>query len=124
MESKKITIIIEQGENGYLVGQIKDYPAAISQGRTINELLDNLKDALKLVLDDDKADISALFSTWKDNSVNARKLRKEAWNRLNGKKFTPELPDDVNRELTEQEEKEVLLLNLKINAAKTFGDKI
>lgn len=42
--------IIEQGENGWLVGQIEEVPAALSQGKTIDELKANLLDALKLVL--------------------------------------------------------------------------
>jgi predicted RNase H-like HicB family nuclease len=45
-----LTIIIEKGENGYYVGQIQEYPAALSQGKTIHELKENLKDALKLLL--------------------------------------------------------------------------
>ncbi len=45
----ELTIIIEEGENGYYVGQIQEYPAAISQGKTISELEENLFDALKLL---------------------------------------------------------------------------
>jgi len=44
------TTIIEQGENGWLVGQIKEVPAALSQGKTIQELKANLLDALELIL--------------------------------------------------------------------------
>ncbi len=47
----KFTAVIEQGENGFYVGQIEEVPAAMSQGKTINELKENLLDALKLVLD-------------------------------------------------------------------------
>jgi predicted RNase H-like HicB family nuclease len=46
----KFTAIIEQGENGWLVGQIKEIPAALSQGKTIQELKANLLDALELIL--------------------------------------------------------------------------
>ncbi len=46
----KFTAIIEQGENGWLVGQIAEEPAAISQGKTIEELKINLLDALRLIL--------------------------------------------------------------------------
>jgi predicted RNase H-like HicB family nuclease len=49
----EFTVIIEQGENGWLVGQIKEVPAAISQGRTLEGLKANLSDALKLVLASD-----------------------------------------------------------------------
>ena len=43
-------MMVEKGENGYYVGQIVEYPAALSQGKTIEELENNLKDALKLLL--------------------------------------------------------------------------
>ena len=42
--------MVEKGENGYYVGQIVEYPAALSQGLTMEELESNLKDALKLLL--------------------------------------------------------------------------
>lgn len=43
-------MMVEKGENGYFVGQIVEYPAALSQGKTVEELENNLKDALKLLL--------------------------------------------------------------------------
>jgi predicted RNase H-like HicB family nuclease len=46
----ELTMMVEEGENGYFVGQIVEYPAALSQGKTIEELENNLKDALKLLL--------------------------------------------------------------------------
>ena len=50
MKNAELTIIIEQDmESGWFVGQIKEYPAAISQGKTIEELKVNLIDALKLL---------------------------------------------------------------------------
>jgi predicted RNase H-like HicB family nuclease len=47
----KLTTVVEKGENGWYVGQIKEIPAVISQGRTIEELKYNLLDALLLVLE-------------------------------------------------------------------------
>lgn len=47
----KFTAIIEQGESGWYVGQIKEVPAAISQGKTLKDLKANLTDALKTTLD-------------------------------------------------------------------------
>ena len=43
------TAIIEKDENGIYVGQIEEVPAAISQGDTLEELKENLQDALELV---------------------------------------------------------------------------
>ncbi len=50
----KFTAIIEQGESGWFVGQIEEVPAAMSQGETIEELKENLIDALRLILDTNK----------------------------------------------------------------------
>lgn len=50
----KFTAIIEKGENGWYVGQVEEIPAALSQGKTIQEVKDNLLDALKLVLEVNK----------------------------------------------------------------------
>ncbi len=53
----KFTAIIEQGENGLYVGQIEEVPAAISQGKTVEELKGNLLDALRLVLETDQVEL-------------------------------------------------------------------
>jgi predicted RNase H-like HicB family nuclease len=45
------TAIIEQGNNGWYVAQCAEIPGAISQGKTIDEAEENLKDALKLLLE-------------------------------------------------------------------------
>ena len=41
-----VTAIIEQGENGWLVGHLKEFPEVIDQGKTIEELQQNLLDGL------------------------------------------------------------------------------
>jgi len=50
----KFTAIIEKGEDGWFVGQVEELPAAISQGKTIEELKGNLLDAVRLLLDTNK----------------------------------------------------------------------
>ncbi|MEM8894425.1 MAG: type II toxin-antitoxin system HicB family antitoxin [Bacteroidota bacterium] len=45
----KLNAIIEKTEDGWFVGQVEELPAAISQGKTIEELMDNLQDAVKLL---------------------------------------------------------------------------
>lgn len=42
------TIIVQKGESGYLVGQLKEYPTVMSQGKTIDEFSENIKDTLQL----------------------------------------------------------------------------
>ena len=48
----KLTLIIRKGKNGYLIGQLKELPAVFTQGLSIEELKENIKDALDLYLED------------------------------------------------------------------------
>jgi predicted RNase H-like HicB family nuclease len=47
----KLTAIIEKSEDGWYVGQVEEMPAAISQGKTVEEVKSNLSDAVKLLLE-------------------------------------------------------------------------
>ena len=62
MNKMELTMMVEKGENGYFVGQIVEYPAALSQGKTIEELEKNLKDALKLLLQVQKDQLKLEYS--------------------------------------------------------------
>ena len=46
-------------DDGWFVGRLKDIPSVMSQGETLAELKENIRDAYKLVLADteDEADI-------------------------------------------------------------------
>ena len=48
----KYTLVIKQGQNGYLIGQLKELPAVFTQGLTISELKENIADVLELYLED------------------------------------------------------------------------
>ena len=48
----KLTLIVKKGKNGYLIGQIKELPAVFTQGLTIEELKENIGDALEMYLED------------------------------------------------------------------------
>ena len=50
MKQMDYTAIIEKSDDGYFVGQLQEIPEVIAQGRTIDELNQNLIDALQLVL--------------------------------------------------------------------------
>ena len=47
--SSGFTGVIEKSDDGWYVGQIPEVPKVISQGKTIEELRENLMDALDLV---------------------------------------------------------------------------
>ncbi|PSR03434.1 MAG: HicB family protein [Bacteroidetes bacterium SW_11_45_7] len=48
----KLTLVITKGEDGFLIGQLKEIPEVISQATDQNELKANIKDALSLYLED------------------------------------------------------------------------
>jgi predicted RNase H-like HicB family nuclease len=48
----KLTLIVKQGKNGYLIGQLKELPAVFTQGLNIEELKENIADALEMYLED------------------------------------------------------------------------
>jgi predicted RNase H-like HicB family nuclease len=61
MKNFKFTAIIEKGENGWYVGQVEEVPEAISQGKTIAELKENLIDALRMILDLKRESVNQQF---------------------------------------------------------------
>lgn len=48
----KLTLIVKKGKNGFLIGQIKELPEVFTQGLTIEELKENIGDALEMYLED------------------------------------------------------------------------
>jgi predicted RNase H-like HicB family nuclease len=48
---------LKKGIDGYYVAQCKELPAAITQGKTKKEAMENIKEAIELVLEDMKAEI-------------------------------------------------------------------
>lgn len=47
----KLTIVISKGEQ-FFIGTIKEIPAVITQGETVEEAKENVLDALELYLED------------------------------------------------------------------------
>ena len=59
----KLTVRIIKG-NIFFVGKIKEIPGVLTQGKTIEEVRENIQDALKLYLEDmreDRSDEENLF---------------------------------------------------------------
>ena len=56
----KYTVIIEKNPvTGCYVGQCKQIPEAFSQGRTVEELMANMKEAVSLAIDCREEDLSS-----------------------------------------------------------------
>jgi predicted RNase H-like HicB family nuclease len=57
------TVIIERDPiTGFYCGQCQQLPEAISQGSTEDELLDNIREAIELVLEERAENIKRLYS--------------------------------------------------------------
>jgi len=50
------TAIIKDAGDGWLMGQCEQVPGAITQGRSIKEVKENLKEAITLILEDEMED--------------------------------------------------------------------
>jgi predicted RNase H-like HicB family nuclease len=61
MKTISFTAIIEKSLDGWFVGQIEEYPEVISQGKTMEELNENLVDALNLVMKTHKETTQELY---------------------------------------------------------------
>ena len=61
MKSISFTAIIEKSADGWFIGQIEEYPEVISQGKTMEELNENLVDALSLVMKSHKETTQELY---------------------------------------------------------------
>jgi len=56
----KLTLIIEEGNNGFYIGQIKEVPGVLTQGTTIAEVKENIVDALELYFEDMRQDFKGI----------------------------------------------------------------
>ena len=56
--ARTYTVIIERGEDGYLIGTVPSVPGCATQGLDIEELMANIREVLPLCLEElgDKAD--------------------------------------------------------------------
>lgn len=51
---KEFYVIIERDEDGLFVGEVPQLQACYSQGETIDELMSNIKEVIKLCLEEDR----------------------------------------------------------------------
>ena len=58
----KLTAVIEESTDGWYVGQIKEFPAALSQARTVAELKRNLLNALQLLMETNRFETEKNYS--------------------------------------------------------------
>ena len=51
MAKREFYVLIEEGEDGYLVANVPELPGCHTQGQTKEELLANIKEAIELYLE-------------------------------------------------------------------------
>lgn len=51
MKTKQFVVVIEEDEDGGYVGSVPNIPGCHSQGDTLDELMDNMKEAVELCLE-------------------------------------------------------------------------
>lgn len=52
MNHQEFYVMIERDEDGMYVGEVTQLPACYSQGRTIDELMDNMREVIALCLEE------------------------------------------------------------------------
>jgi len=53
MERREFYVLIEKDEDGFYVGEVPGLNGCYSQGRTIDELMQNIREAIALCLEED-----------------------------------------------------------------------
>lgn len=59
--TERFTVIVEQGQDGYLIGEVVGLSGCRSQGRTYDELMERTKEAISLYLECNGVDESTKF---------------------------------------------------------------
>lgn len=60
-KNREFYVIIERDEDGYYVGEVPQLKACYSQGETIDELMENIKEVIALCLEEQDDDNLAEF---------------------------------------------------------------
>ena len=65
------TVIIEKTDDGWYAIQCQELPAAISQGKSIEEAMENIEDAINLVLEYER---ERTLANYKNRTIIRRKV--------------------------------------------------
>jgi predicted RNase H-like HicB family nuclease len=61
ISKREFYVIIERDEDGYYVGEVPQLRGCYSQGKTIDELMVNIKEVIELCLEDEENDSISEF---------------------------------------------------------------
>ena len=60
--TQKFTVIVEEGQDGYLISEVVELPGCHTQAKSMNELLKRTKEAIELYIDaEEDADVRPKF---------------------------------------------------------------
>jgi predicted RNase H-like HicB family nuclease len=48
----KCTLVVKTGQDGFLIGQLKEFPEVFTQGTTLDEVKENISDVLEMYFED------------------------------------------------------------------------
>ena len=54
-------MIVEQDEDGFFVGEIPQLKACYSQGKTLDELVENIKEVIEMCIEEEEFDDTSEF---------------------------------------------------------------
>jgi len=55
---KEFYVVIERDEDGYFVGEVPQLKPCYSQGKTLDELMTNIREVIELCLEEASTDVS------------------------------------------------------------------
>ncbi|PZD73372.1 hypothetical protein C1752_02374 [Acaryochloris thomasi RCC1774] len=58
---REFYMMVEQDEDGVFVGEIPQLKACYSQGKTLDELVENIKEVIEMCLEEEELDESSQF---------------------------------------------------------------
>ena len=61
MAAREFYVVIEKDEDGFYVGEVPQLRACYTQGRTLDELMENIKEVIKLCLEEEDVDVLSEF---------------------------------------------------------------
>jgi len=65
MSSKEFYVVIERDEDGMFIGEVSQLKACYSQGETIDELINNMREVIEMCLEElEEESLTELFRSW------------------------------------------------------------
>ena len=61
MPGREFYVVIEKDEDGFYVGEVPQLRACYTPGRSLDELMDNIKEVIKLCLEEEDVDVLPEF---------------------------------------------------------------